>query len=217
MSLVEYTDIKIEENNEPLVDLSIFNFHLEPKYFQEGLSNESKIFIRRGLALKLEQIQKKLVNYRFKVWDGYRSRQEQNNIYQKYYNKLLKKHPDWSQKKIRLETGKFVSPPFDKKRIPLHTSGGSIDLTLVNKDGQELNMGTEFDFFGLEAAPLFYEKKDSNSKIAKNRKLLRQAMLTEGFSMDKDEWWHFDFGNQIWALNKNKPVAFYGEANNKNI
>ncbi|MBU0612709.1 D-alanyl-D-alanine dipeptidase, partial [Patescibacteria group bacterium] len=45
-----------------------------------------------------------------------------------------------------------------------------------------------------------------------NRVLLRNAMVKAGFRQDKDEWWHYDYGNQIWALELNKSFAFYGEA-----
>jgi len=37
-------------------------------------------------------------------------------------------------------------------------------------------------------------------------------MLSEEFIQYTEEWWHFDYGNQLWALNLNKPSAIYGEA-----
>ena len=37
-------------------------------------------------------------------------------------------------------------------------------------------------------------------------------MSAEDFSIDKDEWWHFDYGNQKWALQLKRPSAIFGEA-----
>ncbi|WP_157534143.1 M15 family metallopeptidase [Moritella sp. JT01] len=44
-----------------------------------------------------------------------------------------------------------------------------------------------------------------------NRRLLRQAMESAGFRTDKDEWWYFDYGTQLWAAEFGYSVAIYGE------
>jgi D-alanyl-D-alanine dipeptidase len=36
-------------------------------------------------------------------------------------------------------------------------------------------------------------------------------MMAEGFRFDDGEWWHFDYGHQLWASVFNKPYAIYGE------
>lgn len=211
MTLVQYTTIKIEENNEPLIDLAKFDFILEPKYFHQGLSKDSKLFLREGVAQKLLKVQNNLGNLNLKIWDAYRSRSVQNNIYQKYWTELKTAHPNWDQKKLELEVGKFIAPPYQKDRIPPHATGGAVDLTLVDKDGNNLEMGTEFDHFGLESESFYYEIYQNKPKTTQNRRILRQAMQSEGFTLDQEEWWHFDWGNQIWALKSNAPNAFYGE------
>lgn len=211
MTLVKYNKIKIRENNESLVDLAKFGFVLEPKYFEEGLSSESKMFLREGVAQKLLKIQQSLGGLRLKIWDGFRSRDVQNNIYQNYWEEVKKVHPDWDEEKLKNEVGVFVSPPYQEDRIPPHTTGGAVDLTLVDSDGNDLDMGTEFDYFGPEASSFFYEVYLDQPKIAENRKILREAMLAEDFTLDADEWWHFDYGSQIWALKRGKPFAIYGD------
>ena len=72
-------------------------------------------------------------------------------------------------------------------------------------------MGTEFDHFGPRAAAMYFEEPGRDERIRDNRRLLREAMLSEGFRQDEDEWWHYDFGNQIWAATFDKPFAIYGE------
>jgi D-alanyl-D-alanine dipeptidase len=73
-----------------------------------------------------------------------------------YWKKLEKDHPDWNEDRLKEEVGTFGSVADDPNRIPIHATGGSIDLTLTDLSGNELDMGTEFDYFGPEAASLFY-------------------------------------------------------------
>lgn len=214
MTLVAYTTIPIQENNEPLVELSKFGILADPKYFQQGLSGDSRILLREGIGQKLQNIQRNLGKLQLKVWDIYRSRDVQNNIYQKYWNELSQENPDWNEEKLKLEVGKFISPPYQTDRIPPHATGGAVDLTLADENGNDLEMGTEFDYFGNEASTFFYEIYQIKPQVAENRRILCEAMLSEGFTLDQDEWWHFDYGSQIWALKKGKEFAIYGEVKN---
>ncbi|MFA7653598.1 MAG: M15 family metallopeptidase [Candidatus Magasanikbacteria bacterium] len=213
MSLVPYTKIEIKENGEPMVDLDKYDFLLEPKYFQQELSPTPKMYLREGVAQKLLKVQKSLSPLRLKIWDAFRSRDVQNNIYQKYWQEFKIAHPEWDNLTLELEVGKFVSPPYQTERIPPHATGGTVDLTLADENGHELDMGTIFDHFGPEAQPEYFETHAGNPTAAKNRKILREAMKAEGFTTDQDEWWHFDYGNQMWALKSDRSPAFYGEAN----
>lgn len=211
MTLLKYEHIKIRDLGEPLIDLSNFDFLLEPSYYNRDLSKDSRVYIRKAIVEKLKTIQQELVNYRFKIWDGWRSREVQHNIYMDHWQKLKCEHPDWKEEKLKKEVGKFVTVAYDPHRIPIHATGGSIDLTLTDLSGNELEMGTGFDHFGPEAASLFYEINNIDDQVRTNRKLLRDAMVAEHFRFDDDEWWHFDYGNQLWAAALNKPYAIYGE------
>lgn len=211
MTVVSFESVEIKELNEPLVDLDGYDFILEPMYFKQGLSSEKNMYLRKGVAEKLTAIQSKLGGYKFKIWDGYRLREVQNNIYQKFWHELKQKQPDWSDEKLAAEVSIFVTKPDNPKRIPPHATGGAVDLTLVDKSGHELNLGTNFDYFGPEAAVYYFDGKNGNKEISNNRKLLREALLSQGFRQDEEEWWHYDYGNQLWAAKLNKPFAIYGE------
>ncbi|HEV8601171.1 MAG TPA: M15 family metallopeptidase [Patescibacteria group bacterium] len=212
MTLVRYETIEIKESHEPLVNLKKFDFFLEPVYFNLGLSADSEMYLRESVAKKLSAIQNQLQGFKFKIWDGFRPREVQNNIYQKYWRGLKSVHPGWSNEQLAAQVGLFVTQGDIEDRIPPHSSGGAVDLTLANIDGSELDMGTKFDHFGPEAASLFYESHGSNDKIRDNRRKLREAMAVNDFRVDVEEWWHYDFGNQFWAIQLNKPFAIYGEA-----
>jgi len=213
MTKVLFETIQIQESGDDLVDLNGYDFILDAKYFNQGLSSDSKIYLRKLVADKLSKIQQNFNGkYRFKIWDGYRSREVQNNIYQKFWKELKLKNPSWSEEKLALEVSVFVTLPNNPNRIPPHSTGGAVDLTLVDEHGNELDMGTPFDYFGPEASSLYFENNNLNNDIKNNRALLREAMVKEDFRYDEDEWWHYDYGNQIWALALNKSSAIYGEA-----
>lgn len=200
------------ENQEPLVDLSGFGFILEPVYFQQGFSPDKRMFLRQGAAEKLQAIQNELKIYKFKIWDGFRPRQVQYNIYKNLWNTLRPKHPEWDTERMKAEMEIFIANPYSKDMIPPHSTGGAVDLTLMDLSGKELDMGTDFDYFGPEAEAGYYEKNNINQTVRQNRELLREAMEANNFTQYENEWWHFDYGNQPWATKLNKTHLLYGEA-----
>jgi len=70
-----------------------------------------------------------------------------------------------------------------------HSRGSTVDLTLVDaKTGEELDMGSHFDFFG----PISHHGTALvNVQQTRNRETLRQAMLRHGFEPYSAEWWHY--------------------------
>jgi len=71
----------------------------------------------------------------------------------------------------------------------IHNKGGAVDITLVNLDGEELDMGTDFDFFGKKA---YHDNLDLPQHILDNRKLLKETMESFGFWSIRTEWWHYN-------------------------
>lgn len=126
--------------------------------------------------------------------------------------KLLKeKHPGYSlivydaarpmsvQKKMwNLVRGtsktNYVSNP--AKGGGLHNYGMAVDVTIIDKSGKILPMGSPFDHFGEEAHINKEETLVNSGKITRteyeNRLLLRQVMRQAGFRTILYEWWHFN-------------------------
>ena len=71
----------------------------------------------------------------------------------------------------------------------IHNKGGAVDITLVTLDGEELDMGTDFDFFGKRA---YHDNFDLPQEILNNRKLLKETMKKYGFWSTRTEWWHYN-------------------------
>lgn len=49
-------------------------------------------------------------------------------------------------------------------------------------------------------------------RVRDHRRLLYHAMLDAGFSNLPSEWWHYDFGDQLWAWHTGATQALFGSA-----
>ena len=96
---------------------------------------------------------------------------------------------------IQKRMWKIVSNPeyvADPAKGSIHNRGGAVDITLVDVDGKELDMGTSFDFFGPEAGHYFDNLPD---EVKENRLLLKRIMQKSGFVSFDSEWWHYNLKN----------------------
>lgn len=84
---------------------------------------------------------------------------------------------------------KYVADP---KKGSIHNRGGAVDISLVDSNGKELDMGTPFDFFGVEAS---HDYENLSEEIKSNRKLLRKIMVQNNFKIFESEWWHYNLKN----------------------
>lgn len=78
----------------------------------------------------------------------------------------------------------------------MHNYGLAVDITLCDKSGKRLDMGTDVDHMS-SASHIDREgelvSKGRISKAARqNRELLRQVMEHGGFKPLRTEWWHFN-------------------------
>lgn len=81
---------------------------------------------------------------------------------------------------------RYVADPAKGSR---HNRASAVDVTLVDRDGTELAMPTEYDDF----TPRAHRDDQSGSPQARaNRRTLEEAMTREGFLPLPTEWWHFD-------------------------
>lgn len=127
--------------------------------------------VRSSVAQRLVFAQKFLRErgYGLKIWDAYRPKAAQERLWEAARN------------------NSYVADP--KESIgSMHTRGAAVDATLVDRNGKEVPMPTEFDNF-TPAAMLYYQ--GSNPVVRSNLKLLQKAMARAGFYGLRTEWWHF--------------------------
>ncbi|QYF95290.1 M15 family metallopeptidase [Massilia sp. PAMC28688] len=85
-------------------------------------------------------------------------------------------------------------------RGSIHSFGMALDITLLDADGNELDMGTGFDDLSERSQPVleshFLARGELTARQIANRQLLREAMAQGGFAGIASEWWHYDCGNR---------------------
>jgi len=152
------------------------NFVFDMKYATEDNFLKKKVYDCAECYLRLKTI-KDLIEantefqekgYRIKLFDCYRPIDIQKKMWEIVPN------------------ADYVADP---KKGSIHNRGGAVDITLVDKDGKELEMGTSFDFFGPEAS---HNYLDLSKKVKNNRAFLKEIMLKHHFKSFDSEWWHYN-------------------------
>ena len=169
-------DKKILSSN--LVDIKTLSneFEIDMKYFSKDNFTGKQIYslslciLQISTARKLIEANKELMQkgFRIKIWDAYRPLSAQKLMWD-----IMPVHD-------------FVADP--NKGGSIHNGGFAVDVTLVDIDGRELEMPTEFDDFSEKAS----RKSTMMTEIAaKNLSLLTDAMVRHGFKTINSEWWHY--------------------------
>ncbi len=98
---------------------------------------------------------------------------------------------------------RFVSNP---KNHSLHNYGAAVDLTIIDEQGNPLDMGAGYDDIREIAYPRlekeFLDKGELTAKQIENRMLLRKVMSHGGFTVLPTEWWHFNACDRATAKAK---------------
>lgn len=128
-------------------------------------------WLRFGTVQKLEKAQEILraQGYRLKIWDAYRP------VYAQFL--LWNVYPDAT----------FVADP--TTGYSDHSRGNTVDVTVIDKDGRDIIMPTQFDSFSSQADRDYRDVPDKESVV--NAWMLQETMIEAGFIPYKDEWWHF--------------------------
>ena len=158
-----------------LKDYSI-DFVYDMKYATEDNFLKAKVydcaecFLRLKTVKALIEANKKFIKkgYRIKLFDCYRPLDIQKRMWE------IVSNPE------------YVANP---AKGSIHNRGGAVDITLVDRSGNELKMGTTFDFFGKEAS---HNYTDFSAEILNNRKYLKSVMIQSGFNSFDSEWWHYN-------------------------
>ncbi len=210
----------IAECGQPLQPLGLSQvIHVYPAYHKAGIPHAvPECHARSEVFERLLRVAKGLPGgLRLVVLDAWRPFAVQQYLYDSLAAALGEHHPDADAAALEHLVRQFVSPPSASRDAPSpHLTGGAVDVTLCDEDGRWLDMGTAFD----EASPRSYtshfERADPadarERRVRDNRRLLYHAMTAAGFSNLPSEWWHYDYGDQLWAWSRGAEAALYGPA-----
>ena len=138
-------------------------------------------------AKALKDAQKTLLSrgYSLKVFDAYRPQRAVNHFISWASN--LEDTVTKSNYYPKIRKAQLFDLGFIAEKSG-HSRGSTVDLTIVDENGKELDMGSPWDFFGPES-------QENNTGLSAiqitNRLLLRTVMRQNGFRPYEKEWWHF--------------------------
>ncbi len=212
-------NILIEESFEQMVEISTEFLRFTPHPYEKlnaPYKNRSPFYVREGVLKQLLKAQVKLNStkngYKLKIFDAYRPVEVQkfmieydkNRVSQENYNSIFADLKEMKKTEVEGIVSHFWSPISKNIDLnpPPHSTGGALDLTIVDNDGVELDMGSKIDELINKSTSDFFT--GSKSIYEKNRELLVEVMSFSGFVQLPTEWWHFSYGDQIWAASFKK-------------
>ncbi len=203
--VTELKRVKIVENGEPLVDyLDLCPELVKAKPFFEY---RYETVVRESVARMLCAASKALANgYQFGVLEGWRPHHIQRRMYLRSWNRFKGMHPDWSDVQLKRVVNRYVAPMNDRVPPP-HSTGGAVDLFLLDSDANELNMTEPLDV--LDSKAFLFSAEGLSDRSRERRKIFGDALLEGGLTNYPSEYWHWSYGDQGWAYRTGAPNALY--------
>ncbi|MGP1387456.1 MAG: M15 family metallopeptidase [Thainema sp.] len=212
-----YQTIPVQDCREPLVPLSAEQFALVQPHPYAKLGapygDRSPFFVRQGVCNRLQQaqavLQQQYPNWRIQIFDAYRPVAVQKFMVYHTFHEIaaaqglaVETMTETERQQVFEQVYEFwAAPNPDPACPPPHSTGAAVDVTVVDETGTAIAMGSPID----EPSPRSYPNHFANSQQSleqtyhRNRQLLRRVMCEAGFCQHHNEWWHFSYGDQMWA------------------
>ncbi len=214
--IVQYQDlihVPDGETGGKLVDVRAYDASLLAEYQKLDMLPYvgERILVRDSVASKLAAVNSSLPGgFLLKVVYGYRHPDIQQMYFDRKRTLLRRENPLLSEQELDGLTHNFVAVP----AVAGHATGGAVDVTIVDRERNELDMGTAIADFSEPAKIKTYAPGLTQAQI-ENRKSLHDAMLKEDFAPFYGEWWHFSYGDREWAFFYGKESSLYSKIDYK--
>lgn len=201
-----FPTVEIREDNAPMKSLKDAGFNL---IYEPSIMKDYKYLVRAPIFEKIGRISRSLEaeDKRLIIRSVWRSFKHQRILWENNVKAHKRKYPNMDIHEIYKLVSYFIAP--EKKST--HTTGGAVDALIYDlKQDCVMDFGTN-DGLKINLNKKCYPYHPELSDEAKaNRALLIRLFEREDFVVDLKEYWHFDYGNAGWALEKGKDYAFYG-------
>ncbi|MBM0741763.1 D-alanyl-D-alanine dipeptidase [Phormidium sp. CLA17] len=209
--------IPIAECGEPLVPIPLEQFAwVSPHpYMALGATygDRSPFFVRQTVLKRLRKaqyyLQKQRSGWRLQIFDVYRPLSVQQFMVDYTFQAVAAKAglettimTEAKRQEVLEQVYEFWAAPLvDPATPPPHSTGAAIDLTLVNEIGKPVEMGSVIDELSSRSYPNYFANNVGmdDQRYHSHRELLCQSMEAAGFLRHPKEWWHFSYGDQLWA------------------
>ena len=219
-------DLECSAANERCIDVrdigiaghNHYNTASNPPYFVQVPGSVPQLWLREGVVERLQKVNTRLkpAGLELYLFDAWRPQAIQSYFHGTWFPAWLRENrPELSDEELSIEVESYWAAPSKGESSPSpHSTGGAVDLTLRFLDtGQPIYMGGIFDDLTENAHTDWFERTDASSMsdhIARtNRRLLYNVMSSVGFANNPTEWWHYSFGDQMWAKLTGAPAALY--------
>ena len=223
-----WNKIPIKDNRDKLITIPSCLKFLDPHpYFHLGAPYKDKTSIWKlreevvNRLLKVNDYLSSKSSFNLLIYDSWRPLEVQEFMFKRAFLLECEKFDiDISFENIKSypsilkKVEKFWAyPSYDTKCPPPHSTGGALDVCLSDKEGNLVEMGSMVDQMDETSNPYFYANIKNEEAIIWNsrRNLLREIMTKFGFAQHPNEWWHFSYGDQLWAWKNKKTNAIYGK------
>lgn len=199
-----------------------YNTPRNPPYYVSVPGSVAELYLRQTVAAKLAQANARLapLGVELYLFDAWRPQAIQRYFHDVWFPQWLRRRqPDLEGAALVEEVEKYWAAPTQGENSPSpHSTGAAVDLTLIfSRSRQPLFMGGIFDDLTEEAWTDGFERKPvvsmSDEEAQANRRLLYWVMTEAGFANNPTEWWHYSWGDQLWAKLGGHPAAHYGGCN----
>lgn len=222
-----YLQTPIQDCGEPLIPIPSDQVALIQPHPYVALGapygNKSPYFLRSGVVERLLQaqnlLQQQQPGWHIQVFDAYRPIAVQHFMVAHAYGELLQQKglddetlTDTERQSFLDEVYQFwAMPSTDPATPPPHSTGAALDVTLVDAEGHPMAMGSPIDELSPRSYPNYFAPGSSHRPVSDltppeecdrfhhNRQCLYAVMHQVGFQRHPNEWWHFSFGDQMWA------------------
>lgn len=227
LKMKPYQQIAIAECGEPLIPIPVDILAVVSPHPYQQLGAEygarSPYMMRQSAIEKLivaqNQLQKKL-GWRLQIFDAYRPVAVQQFMVDHTYQELIQAQglteaelTGDRQQAILKQVYEFWAPPsLDPATPPPHSTGAAVDLSIIDSMGEPVDMGSPIDEVSPRSYPDYFATSDNciEQQYHRHRQILFEVMQFAGFVRHPNEWWHFCFGDQMWAWLTGNSTAIYG-------
>jgi zinc D-Ala-D-Ala dipeptidase len=212
----------IEARDAGLAGQNFYASDRNPPYWHRVEGATDRLWLRQSVAGKLARVNARAgaAGLELFLFDAWRPREVQAYFHDVWMpRELQRRDPALNGAALTEEVERYWAAPSDSAESPApHATAAAVDLTLRWKKGDPLWMGSLFDdvtalanrdrFENLSSGNFSFSDQEAQA----NRRLLHWLMVEEGFAGHPDEWWHFSWGDPMWAALTDVRVAHYGLA-----
>jgi len=206
-----YQQVPILECGEALIAIPSEFSRVSPHPYEKlgaPYGDRSPFYLRQGVVDRLivaqQTLQKDHPNWQIQIFDAYRPVAVQRFMVDYTFSELAQTQnltpenlSDQQRQDLLQQVYQFWAiPNLDPAMPPPHSTGAAIDVSLIDKTGIEIDMGSPIDEISERSFPNHFAR---GSDFDQRRQTLNHAMTTAGFKRHWNEWWHFSYGDQIWA------------------